>query len=200
MNGFQLSGFANLDGNKIMGVPLFKPDVEGQYPDYLRDESRRRGRADLISFATSEEDIRQVLLSRHAITTQGARTGITGGAVPDGGHILNLSRMTGITGMRLDSGRNEAFISVQPGLALVELRKILQTCEFDSGNWSPESLLALEQFRQAPSYFFPPDPTETSASIGGMVACNASGACTFRYGATRAYIEAMRVMLAEENK
>jgi D-lactate dehydrogenase (cytochrome) len=192
--------FANLDGNKIMSVHLFKPDVEGQYPDYLRDESRRQGRADLISFAASEEDIRQVLLSRHAITTQGARTGITGGAVPDGGHVLNLSRMTRITGMRLDAGRNEVFISVQPGLALVELRKILQTCEFDSSGWSMESLLALEEFRRAPSYFFPPDPTETSASIGGMVACNASGACTFQYGATRAYVEAMRVILADGSR
>lgn len=180
-----------------MSVHLFKPDVEGQYPDYLRDESRRRGRADMISFAASEEDIRKVLLSGHAITTQGARTGITGGAVPDGGHVLNLSRMKRITGMRLDPGRNEAFISVQPGLALVELRKILQNCEFDSANWSQESLFALEQFRRSPAYFFPPDPTETSASIGGMVACNASGACTFRYGATRAYVEAMRVMLVD---
>jgi D-lactate dehydrogenase (cytochrome) len=197
MNGFRPSAFANLDGNKIMGVHLFKTDVEGQYPDYLRDESRRRGRADLISFAASEEDIRKVLLSKHAITTQGARTGVTGGAVPDGGHVLNLSRMKRITGMRIDPGRNEVFISVQPGLALVELRKILQTCEFDSTNWSPESLLALDQFRQTPAYFFPPDPTETSASIGGMVACNASGACSFRYGATRAYVEAMRVMLAD---
>ncbi len=197
MNGFRPSGFANLAGNKIMGVHLFKPDVAGQYPDYLRDESRRKGRADLISFAASEEDIRQVLHSRHAITTQGARTGITGGAVPDGGHILSLSRMARITGMRLDPDRNEVFISVQPGLTLMELRKILQTCEFDSANWSEESLLALEQFRRTPSYFFPPDPTEISASMGGMVACNASGACAFRYGATRAYVEAMRVMLAD---
>jgi D-lactate dehydrogenase (cytochrome) len=183
-----------------MSVHLFKPDVEGQYSDYLRDESRRRGRADLISFAASEEDIRQVLLSRHAITTQGARTGITGGAVPDGGHVLNLSRMTRVTGMRLDPGRNEVFISVQPGLSLLELRKLLQTCEFDSTGWAQDSLLALEQFRRSPFYFFPPDPTEASASIGGMVACNASGACTFGYGATRTYVEAMRVILADGSR
>jgi D-lactate dehydrogenase (cytochrome) len=180
-----------------MSVHLFKPDVEGQYPDYLRDESRRRGQADWISFAASEEDIRKVLLSRHAITTQGARTGITGGAVPDGGHILNLSRMTQVTGLRLDSARNELFMTVQPGLSLLELRKLLQTCEFDSTGWTQESLSALNQLKRFPCYFFPPDPTETSASIGGMVACNASGACTFRYGATRTYIEAMRVMLAD---
>ena len=33
--------------------------------------------------------------------------------------------------------------------------------------------------------FYPPDPTETSASIGGNIATNASGSRSFRYGATR---------------
>lgn len=180
-----------------MNAHLYRPDVKGQYPDYLRDESRRTGRADLISFAESEEDIRQVLLSGHAVTTQGSRTGITGGAVPDGGHILNLSRMKRITGMRSDPGRKEVFLTVQPGLPLVELRRSLQSCEFDTSRWTPESLSVLETLRCSPRYFFPPDPTETSASLGGMVACNASGACTFRYGATRSYIEALRVVLAD---
>jgi len=33
-----------------------------------------------------------------------------------------------------------------------------------------------------------------------MVACNASGACTFGYGATRSYVEAMRVILADGSR
>lgn len=180
-----------------MSSNLHKPDVAGQYPDYLRDESRRTGWADLISFATSEDDIREVLRCGHAVTTQGARTGITGGAVPDGGHILNLSRMNRITGLRVEPARNEVYLTVQPGLTLLELRKTLQSCEFDTMDWSPESIDALARFRSNPRYFFPPDPTEASASLGGMVACNASGACTYRYGATRAYVEALRVVLAD---
>lgn len=176
---------------------LFRPHVGVHYVDYLRDESRRMGRAELISFAGSEDDIRQVLLARHPVTTQGSRTGITGGAVPDGGQVLNLSRMTRITGMRVDPLRNEVFVTVQPGLSLVELRKTLQTCEFDVGGWTADSLSALDYCRRSGPFFFPPDPTETSASIGGMVACNASGACTFRYGATRVYVEGLRVVLAD---
>ena len=39
------------------------------------------------------------------VTIQGARTGITAGAVPEGGHILNLSRMNAITGLRRDPAR-----------------------------------------------------------------------------------------------
>lgn len=176
---------------------LHRPDVAGHYPDYLRDESRRTGRADLISFAGCEDDIREVLRCGHAVTTQGARTGITGGAVPDGGHILNLSRMNRITGLRFEPALGGVFLTVQPGLPLLELRKTLQTCEFDTSGWSSGSIDALAKFRSQPRYFFPPDPTETSASLGGMVACNASGACTYRYGATRAYVEALRVVLAD---
>lgn len=180
-----------------MAAHLFRPDVGAQYPGYLRDESRRSGRADHISFPVSGEEIKQVLLARRAVTIQGARTGITGGAVPDGGQILNLSGMARITGLRIGPGHDEAFITVQPGLPLVELRKFLHTCEFDTDGWSAESLSALDFIRSSPPYFFPPDPTETSASIGGMVACNASGACSFRYGATRAYVEALQVILAD---
>ncbi len=178
-----------------MNTVLFHRDVAEAYPDYLRDESRLFGRAETISFARSEDDIRKVMAAGKPVTTQGSRTGITGGAVPDGGDILNLSRMTRITGMRYNSGRDEFFLTVQPGLLLAELRKCLQTCELDVSGWTAESLSAWEQYGRSPNYFFPPDPTETSASIGGMVACNASGACTFQYGATRCYVEALRMVL-----
>jgi FAD/FMN-containing dehydrogenase len=45
--------------------------------------------------------------------------------------------------------------------------------------------------------FYPPDPTETSASIGGTIATNASGSRSFRYGATRRWVESLRVALAD---
>ena len=38
----------------------------------------------------------------------------------------------------------------------------------------------------ASGQFYPPDPTETGSSIGGNIACNASGSRSFRYGATGA--------------
>jgi D-lactate dehydrogenase (cytochrome) len=40
------------------------------------------------------------------------------------------------------------------------------------------------------------DPTEMSASLGGTVATNASGAGTFKYGATREWVKKIRVALA----
>ena len=141
-------------------------------PDYLRDESRKTGTADSISFPLNEAEIadavRWAAANGQCITTQGARTGLTGGAVPSGGHILNLSRMKTIT------DRDD--LIVQPGVTLDEIRAHLKS----RGN-----------------VFFAPDPTETTATIGGMASCNASGARSFRYGATRESILAARLVLAD---
>ncbi len=159
----------------------FLKNVEVDYPDYLRDESRRIGKADSISFPKTEADLvaqlgraRQLKLP---VTIQGARTGITAGAVPDGGHIINLSRMNRIMGFRKDKASDAVFVKVEPGVLLSELAK-----EIAAGQ---------------KGFFLPPDPTETSASIGGMVACNASGARSFFYGPTRKYVERLRLVLAD---
>ncbi len=43
---------------------------------------------------------------------------------------------------------------------------------------------------------FPPDPTSRNeCSVGGAIACNASGARSFRYGPTRRWVEAVDVVL-----
>lgn len=45
---------------------------------------------------------------------------------------------------------------------------------------------------------FAPDPTsENDATIGGAIACNASGARTLRYGATRSHVRGVRVANGE---
>ena len=150
-----------------------------EYQDYLRDESRRIGAADSISFPTSEAEVvaamKEIRSRGGTITTQGARTGIVAGAVPQGGHILNLSRMNAIGEITRDEATGERRLTVQPGAILADVGKAVEA----------EGLL------------FPPDPTEDTASIGGMVACNASGAMTFHYGPTRNWIESLRVVLSD---
>ena len=71
---------------------------------------------------------------------------------------------------------------------------MLEQKSFDVTGWSAESQKILENIK-AGQWIFPPDPTEISASIGGMVSCNASGAKTFFYGPTRNYVEAIRAVL-----
>jgi D-lactate dehydrogenase (cytochrome) len=45
--------------------------------------------------------------------------------------------------------------------------------------------------------FYPVDPTETGAAIGGTVATNASGARSMRYGSTRRWVRALTLVLAD---
>lgn len=176
--------------------------VAADYPDFLRDESRLPGAADSISFPESEDDIREILARMNAdgipVTVQGARTGIAGGAVPNGGHVLNTSRLNRMTGISATADDPDSIIaSVQPGLLLADFREMLESGNMDSSGWTTESTGALEKLKDSGPWFFPPDPTETSASLGGMVASNASGACTFRYGPTRDYVQALRIVLPD---
>ena len=140
------------------------------FDDYLRDESRRVGTADSISFPTSEAEVINAVKGAENITTQGARTGIVAGAVPQGGHVINLSRMNAIGDVS-----DEHRLTVQPGAILSDIRKVAEKA----------------------GLFFPPDPTETSCSIGGMVASNASGALTFHYGPTRDWVRALHIVLSD---
>ena len=103
-----------------------------------------------------------------------------------------MSRMSKILGQRQEG--DSLFIRVQPGLLLTQLNKMLEQKSFDVTGWSAESQKILEKIK-AGQWIFPPDPTEISASIGGMVSCNASGAKTFCYGPTRNYVEAIRACL-----
>lgn len=176
-------------------ILTFQPE----YAEYLRDESRKTGRADSISFPETEEEVRgilrQVCGAGIPVTIQGGRTGLAAAAVPFGGHILNLSRMNRVLGIRQEGG--SFFVRVQPGLALLELRKGLEKKNFDTEGWREEERQAFVEFCRAPEQFFPTDPTETSATLGGMAACNASGARSFRYGAARNYIQALRLVLTD---
>lgn len=171
----------------------------GEYEDYLKDESRRVGEAESISFPKSKEEIIETLklLGKQGtlVTVQGARTGIAAGAVPQGGHIFNLSKMKSMTGLRFDRANECFYLTLQPGVLLSEIREALINKSFDRSNWSKSSIEALNLLRATGKSFFPPDPTEATASIGGLVACNASGACSYKYGPTRKYIESLNVIL-----
>ncbi len=181
--------------------------LTAEFEEYCRDESRSVGEASSISFPASEQDVRDVLreiqdAAREAggapepVTVQGARTGLAAGAVPHGGHVMNLSRMNRVLGLDLaDDGSFS--VRVQPGVILSELRKYLSRREFPCRDWSDESLAALEVLSSAPVQMFPTDPTETSAALGGMAACNASGARSYGYGPMRPHVRALRMVLAD---
>ena len=102
------------------------------------------------------------------VTVAGAGTGVTGARVPLGGWVLSLEKLK-----RLEI--HAGYAVAGPGVLLRDLHAAAQ----------------------ASGQFYPPDPTETSASIGGTIATNASGSRSFRYGATRRWVERLRVVLAD---
>jgi len=182
-----------------IGTKIYKNIKD--YSEYLKDESRFTGNASSISFPKDDDEIKQIInyIKKHnsTITLQGSRTGITGGAVPYNGHIMNLSKMNKILAFRKDSTSNQFFITLQPGILLSEINKNILNKDFKIQEWDEESKRAYSIFRNEGMFFFPPDPTEPSASLGGMIACNASGASSLHYGPTRNYIEAIRIVFAD---
>ena len=173
-------------------------ELTSEYEIYLRDESRSVGHAGSISFPENEAEMREILVKMNGsgtpVTIQGGRTGVAAGAVPYGGHVMNLSRMDQL----LDVTRKDGcyYFTVQPGMVLSTLRKIISGRKIDPEKMrsGPEAALAFINDRE---YFFPTDPTETSATIGGMAACNASGARSYKFGAARNHITRIRMILAD---
>lgn len=153
--------------------------MKEQYEEYLTDESKFTGKADSISFPENEEEIQEVLKElrkeKIPVTIQGGKTGITGGSVPMGGNIMNLSRMNRVTDSELLAD-GTGLITVEPGLNLMDLKQEISRL-----------------FRKNP-LFWPPDPTETSASVGGIAAADAQGITGMLYGGTSSYIEKLHLI------
>jgi D-lactate dehydrogenase (cytochrome) len=161
--------------------------------DYLRDESNvRADGVDSLFFPRSVENISFILQTAAAhgipVTVSGARTGICAGAVPScGGYLVSLEKMARIISVKKKGG--EFVLSAESGVRLSEIANALRTKELGPADVCEEFLVSKKR------YFYPPDPTETTATIGGTVATNASGARTFYFGPTRAYVCGMEVVL-----
>lgn len=126
------------------------------------------GRADGIARPSTEADVAGLLTAADRVLPIGAQSSLTGGATPDGGLVLSLERFDVVGAV--DDGR----VRVGAGVPLVTLQ---------------ESLAAARRW-------YPPVPTFTGAWVGGVVATNAAGAATFKYGATRQWVDGLTVVLA----
>src|SRR5687768_978050 len=143
--------------------------------NYLTDASNMAGgHAEKLFVPESADEVAETLREANVnsipVTISGARTGTVGGAVPFGGYVISLERMNRIKSI----DRESMTAVVEPGVILGDFQKAVER----------EGL------------FYPPDPTEWSCQIGGTVATNASGARSFRYGATRGFVGGLRVVLA----
>lgn len=150
-------------------------------PQYLEDASGLRGQAERVIIPTNEAELAAALVQASVagipVTIAGAGTGVTGARVPFGGWVLSLERFTRleVTGHRPPATGHGSSAIVGAGVLLRDLHAAAQRA----------------------GQFYPPDPTETGSAIGGNIATNASGSRSFRYGATRRWVERLRVVLSD---
>jgi D-lactate dehydrogenase (cytochrome) len=176
--------------------------IESRFESYLSDESGLGpGHAQIMFLPENERQIVDFLREMNArkihATISGGRTGIVGGAVPEGGAVLSLDRMNHIVSVRWDEPTREWRVSVEPGIRLNELQERIARKDLGISSISQSDLTDLHCFQMdLQQYFYPPDPTEGSASLGGTLATDASGARTYHFGRTRKHIRALRIALA----
>lgn len=132
---------------------------------YGYDNSRRHALPDAVIFALTHQDIVNTveLCYEHELplTARGRASGTTGGAIPvKGGIVLSLERMQQI--LKIDP--TNRLMTVEAGVLNA----------------------TIQQEAKKIGCFWAPDPTSSPyCSVGGNLACNASGPRSLKYGATR---------------
>ena len=115
--------------------------------------------------------VKEAAAERTPVTSAGAQTSTTGASITDTGMLLSLRSLNQISDLDVKSRT----VRVGPGAIIADIKKTAA----------------------AAGLLFAPDPTsEEESTIGGAIACNASGARTFKYGATRKHVRALKVVLA----
>ncbi len=147
---------------------------------YLADESRMQGgEASKVFFPENSIEVAEILKysssNKIPVTVYAQGTGITGASVPLGGVVISLERINKIGEIELDAESGEHFVKAAACATLNGIKEKLNGTEL----------------------IYPVDPTEMSASIGGTVATNASGALSFRYGPTRKWVRSIEVVLID---
>src|SRR5688572_21377151 len=127
------------------------------------------GHAAGVVFPRDSDEVVAILTSTSSVLPIGAQSSLTGGATPMGETILATSKMTRILELK------DSRVRVQAGVTVQALQEHLRP----AGGW------------------FPPAPTFTGACAGGIVATNAAGAATFKYGTTREWVDGLTVVLAD---
>ena len=157
-------------------IPADRIFVENEINhDYHHDElGGTESAPDVLIFVTSTEEVAKIMTYAYKynipVTARGSGTGLVGAAVAvKGGILLCTAKMNRI--LELDS--DNLTVTVEPGVLLMELASYVE----ENG------------------LFYPPDPGEKSATIGGNISTNAGGMRAVRYGVTRDYVRELTVVL-----
>lgn len=146
-------------------------------PDFAHDElAGIHHMPDVLVEPLSAEEVCKVLRYAHSkripVTPRGQGTGLVGGAVAlQGGILINLARMNRI----LELDEDNLTLTVEPGVILMDIYALVESRDL----------------------YYPSNPGEKSATIGGNVSTNAGGMSAVKYGVTRDYVRGLEVVLAD---
>lgn len=144
---------------------------------YLSDNlCRKVGSAGALVFPVSTEEVSGILKyaseNNIPVTPRGAGTNLVGSTVPHGnGIVLDLSLMNHI----LEVDEETFTATVEPGVVLEDF----------------------QSFVEERGLFYPPDPGEKKATIGGNISTNAGGMRAVKYGVTRDYVMGLEIVRAD---
>ena len=147
--------------------------------DYAHDELGGIEKLpDVLIYVTSTEEVSQIMKYAYQntipVVARGSGTDLVGAAVAlEGGIMVCTKLMNHI----LELDENNLTITVEPGVLLMELQAYVEERNF----------------------FYPPDPGEKSATIGGNISTNAGGMRAVKYGVTRDYVRGLTVVLPNGN-
>ena len=153
---------------------LWKDEIKEEYShDELSAEAHY---PDVVVRVLSTEEVSKVMkycYDKHLpVTPRGAGTGLVGAAVAvHKGVMIDTTLMNHF--LELDD--KNLTLTVEPGVLIMEIYAYVE----------PHGL------------FYPPDPGEKSATIGGNISTNAGGMRAVKYGVTRDYIRALEVVMAD---
>ena len=144
--------------------------------EYYKDEMPEYGvfPPELYVEVLNKEEVSEIMKYAYEqnipVVCRGAGTGLAGGATCKyGGIMLSVMRMNKIFPV---DHKNQT-ITAQPGALLIDI----QAAAKEEG------------------LFYPPDPGEKSATIGGNISTNAGGMRAVKYGVTRDYVRGLEVVL-----
>lgn len=131
---------------------------------------------DVLIDVLSTEEVSEIMKYAYEkeipAVARGSGTDLVGAAVAlEGGIMICTRRMNRI----LEVDETNMTVTVQPGVLLMELQGYVEERDL----------------------FYPPDPGEKSATIGGNISTNAGGMRAVKYGVTRDYVRGLTVVMPD---
>ncbi len=145
--------------------------------EYSHDElSSEESYPDAVVRVLSAQEVSKIMVyanQQHiAVTPRGAGTGLVGSSVAvEHGIMIDTTLMNHF----LELDEKNLTLTVEPGVLLMEIAAYVEERGF----------------------FYPPDPGEKSATIGGNISTNAGGMRAVKYGVTRDFVRGLEVVLAD---